>query len=552
MTPWEAISGNMITHSFDWGNDPYDVDPDITMHYIETYFIHVNAATYRIFPRDLFIKWLINEKSKTPDDLMLIYTMLAMGSVFSSRTERKHEGSLFGKIARYAVERNHGNYSLQLIQSRILLAFFHFSMGDAHKAWDYGGMGFRVTSGLKFNLEEGVTDIGDDDILDYGLNRYALEECRRRTFWAAFMMDVSVVFLRSELSCADLFQRFSGFCSGHLCAIHNEDTFIRLPCREEVYNRQEPVNTPYFDNELTDQRLCQIGNPSELGPMAFYAQISSIWGDVLANIYRSPHQSVERYSADHEAFHITIHQRLHSWKSSLPEYLSYNTFNTTASINNGYVGTFISLHTIYHSTIMKLNRNIRHADLSPTSVARSTQEATYHAIQLLEMMQVLANAERQKVTTSTPTQTYQQQRRIPFSTPFVGYAILTAIDILSAGGSLDQKSFTGMLRVMNGGLSIVEELSQFWASARAQCKAIWRRVGKLAEDATAKDSAKRKAWITRRPMDKTFGGDQDIFYNESMQYPSGRMKFLSDLNVDVRDDEILIVGGESRTGGWWE
>lgn len=286
--------------------------------------------------------------------------------------------------------------------------------------------------------------------------------------------------------------------------------------------------------------------------MAFYAQISSIWGDVLANIYRSPLQSVERYSADHEAFHTTIYQRLHSWKSSLPEYLSYNSPNTTLSINNGYVGTFISLHTIYHSTIMKLNRNIRHADLPPKIVTRSTQEAVYHALKLLEMMQVLADAERQEIDTSTPTQTHHQQRRIPFSTPFAGYAILTAIDILSAGGSLDQKSFTGMLRAMNGGLTIVDELGQFWASARAQCRAIWRRVEVLAKDATAKDSAGKTAWITRRPMDKTFNGDQDIFYNESMQHPYGRKRLLLNLNVDAKDSDILVVGGEGRKGGWWE
>lgn len=162
------------------------------MHYIETYFMHINAATYRLFPRKLFLDWVRSETVKSPDDLMLIYTMLAMGSVFSSRTERKHEGSLFGKIARFAVERNHGNYSLQLIQSRLLLAFYHFSIGDTHKAWDYGGMGFRVVSGLRLNVEDGITDIGDDDMLDYGLNRRALEECRRRTFWAAYMMDVSL------------------------------------------------------------------------------------------------------------------------------------------------------------------------------------------------------------------------------------------------------------------------------------------------------------------------------------------------------------------------
>lgn len=192
MALWESTGENMSMHSFDWANDPYQVDPEITMHYLETYFMHINAATYRLFPRKLFLDWVKGETVKSPDDLMLIYTLLAMGSIFSSRAERKHEGSLFGKIARFAVERNHGNYSLQLIQSRLLLAFYHFSMGDAHKAWDYGGMGFRVVSGLRLNVEDGITDIGDDDILEYGLNRHAVEECRRRTFWAAYIMDVSL------------------------------------------------------------------------------------------------------------------------------------------------------------------------------------------------------------------------------------------------------------------------------------------------------------------------------------------------------------------------
>ena len=192
MVPWEALSGYANVHSFSWANDPYEVDPDITLHYVDTYFIHINAATYRIFPRKLFTRWIKIEKAKSPDDLMLLYTILAMGSIFSSRAERKHEGSLFSKIARYAAEKNHGNFSLQLIQSRLLLAFYHFALGETHKAWDFGGMGFRVASGLKLNLEEGVTDIGDDDVMEYGLNRHALAECRRRTFWSAYMMDVSV------------------------------------------------------------------------------------------------------------------------------------------------------------------------------------------------------------------------------------------------------------------------------------------------------------------------------------------------------------------------
>lgn len=361
------------------------------------------------------------------------------------------------------------------------------------------------------------------------------------------------------------------------------------------------VETPYFDNELTDQRLCHSENSSKLlGPMAYYAQIASIWGDVLANIYRSPHQSVERYSADHEAFHITTHQRLHSWRSNLPEYLRYNASNTNASIENGYMGTFISLHTVYHATIMKLNRNIRHAHLSSASVKRSLHEARHHALQLLEILQALSKAERPKATTfvTTPSdQQQQQQLRIPFSTPFAGYAVLTAIDILSAGGSLEPTAFTSILSIMNGGLSVIEELSQFWSSARAQCKAIWRRVEQLAEEATRDEAGGKKVWIARRPLDKTFGSEQDVFYSDELQWQEGGMQegelqegregremqegregwerqegeggrerqegergrerqrhcsLLQHLDLHAEEDEILIVGGESRAGGWWE
>lgn len=341
---------------------------------------------------------------------------------------------------------------------------------------------------------------------------------------------------------------------------------MRLPCGEEIYERQEAIETPYFDNELTDQRLCHNESESKIGPMAYYAQIASIWGDVLANVYRSPHQSVERYSADHEAFHITTHQRLHSWSSKLPDYLRYNASNTNASIENGYMGTFISLHTIYHATLMKLNRNIRHAHLSAASVNRSLHEARHHALQLLEILQTLSKAERPTVVTSVPTETAQQQLRIPFSTPFAGYAVLTAIDILSAGGSLEPTAFTSILRIMNGGLSMIEELSQFWSSAKAQCKAILRRIEQLAKAATGEGAARKKVWIARRPLDKTFGSEQDVFYSDDVQCPrsfspdddssssfsGGRVGLLRNLELSFEADEILIVGGESRAGGWWE
>lgn len=74
----------------------------------------------------------------------------------------------------------------------------------------------------------------------------------------------------------------------------------------------------------------------------------------------------------------------------------------------------------------------------------------------------------------------------------------------------------------------------------------------LAESATGEAAAGKTVWIARTPLDKTFSDDQDVFYNDAVQQPAWRAKFLGNLGLGARDDEILLVGGESRTGGWWE
>ena len=174
-----------------WRTDPYHSQPELVMHYVDLYFTHINSATYRMFAREPFLHWLQYAKGKSSDELMVLYSMLAMGSTFSNLETRKSEGSLFARVARYAVEKNHGQFSLQLAQSRLILALYHFSVGDGAKAWDYCGSAVRVAAGLKMNLEQAIVAIVNDAPLDFGLNRSGLEECYRRTYWSTFLMDVS-------------------------------------------------------------------------------------------------------------------------------------------------------------------------------------------------------------------------------------------------------------------------------------------------------------------------------------------------------------------------
>lgn len=175
----------------DWNMDPYEADPELAVHYIETYFTYVNDRLYYLFPRRRFLLWLKSCHTKSLDDNMLLYSMMTMGSVFSDRPDRLIALKRYSRTARYAVEHSQHNLTLQLAQSRIILSLWYYAIGAHVKAWDAVGAAVRTVSGLRYNVESGGVIVAQTQACEYGLHPQALIECRRRTFWVAFLLDVS-------------------------------------------------------------------------------------------------------------------------------------------------------------------------------------------------------------------------------------------------------------------------------------------------------------------------------------------------------------------------
>ena len=171
---------------------PYKVNPATTQHYLDLYFAHVNLTIYCMLPREVFWHWLKESSNKTAADAMVIYAMLAVGSQFSKREAREFEGSMFAEISTAGVQLNLGKFSLQLVQARLLLSLYHFSTGDSLLCWDYCGSAIRAALGMRLNLEDGIADMLKGNITVYDLNRPAFAECCRRTFWSAYLMEVSI------------------------------------------------------------------------------------------------------------------------------------------------------------------------------------------------------------------------------------------------------------------------------------------------------------------------------------------------------------------------
>jgi hypothetical protein len=468
------------------------------------FFKHVPETASCMFPEGSFTAWVLSGSEKSLDDLMLIYTILALGTVFSPKPEHKPLGLQYASIARYACSNRH--FSIQLVQSRMILSLYYFATNKPSDSWDVCGGSIRAASGLRLNVEFEKSEDAYLKTFPYGLNRHGYAECRRRTFWCCYLLD-----------------RFNGFCSGHFSIIHPEDVFLRLPCDAKSFESQSEVQNPYFDPSTPP-----IQNTNwTIGSLAYLVNICTIWGEVMANIYRTTQRPIPATSnSAFTTFYETTTQRLRAWKDSLPNCYQFSAESLQTAADSGKLGTYITIHSVYHTTAMKLNRYTQHSNLSTSQVAHHVSVSQHHAETLLEIMDTLA-ARRGSMPISPSAQSTFMNK---FSSPYIGYSIISAIDILTAKVSLT--TLPARLTSFSGAQSILAELGVFWQSARTQQALALQRTRDLAQLTTrdgeqggteaigfqvgnlsgAAKEVRKGVFEMREPIEKTFSRDYDCAY----------------------------------------
>ena len=485
----------------------------MTEHYLHHYFIHINATSYCIFPREKFLEWVRTDREKTQAEKMLIYAMLAHGTIFSSRSAeaRDSDRKFFEKIARGAMGKSVGRFSLPMIQTRLILGLLNYALGNGFRAWDYCGMAIRAACAMKLNVEKGVQDVKEGERADFGFDKATMIECRRRTFWSAYIMD-----------------RYNGFCSGHMGMLPNANCFLRLPCSEAAYARGDIPQTPFFHTEMIDPKLSLEVDRSGLGMMAHFVEVAAIWGDVLGQAYRSQYQSTEQYGEPVEEFYQEQMTKLEAWRAGIAAHLHPSQDNIDKAFKGGYIGVFLSLWLMYHCAAMKLCRHVRFQYMKPEHIDRNLTKARQHACEILEMMPSLAKANREK---------RMPESAFIVSTPFTGYGILIAVDILTAAGSLVELPV--LLEVLSSGTEVMEELAQYWSSASRQWNMIAERFQSLLTTVTAKGATTFKtAFYVKTPMEVVFGLEQDLIYDVSV---TQRMGMIGVKDPSYNGDELLEI-----------
>ncbi|KAI2793953.1 hypothetical protein POX_a00541 [Penicillium oxalicum] len=467
-----------------WNVDPFDHDPEMTLHYVDTFFTYVNDGLYHIFPHARFILWLKSCNTKSQEDKMVLYSMMALGSIFSDRPDKVSALRRYSRIARFAIQRSQHNLCLQLVQSHLLMGLLYYAAGSLVAAWDAVGSAGRAVSGLRFNIESGGVIVGQNQPCEYGLHPQALIECRRRTFWVAFILD-----------------RISSLFSVPSTTIPSESALIRLPCREDIYEAQQYATAPYFQNILNQASRFSEDDRHSLSPMAFVIQILSIWGTS-------------------EDFHTEIIQRTDDWINQLPEHLTFSVANMERASQAKKVDAFVGIHMFYHATLMKLYRHARYQSLRPEVLARHIHRARYHAVEILRIaLAVVQYAHDVQASRSTSDSSSAHGTLLG---PFLAHVVVSAVDVLSAGGMVTE--LPDCISFTNGAYGMVQLLGHHWESSICLANLIKKRLDAMIDCANDRSRNQEKICFavdgpsletripTGTPSPPQGTLDEDLFY----------------------------------------
>lgn len=425
-----------------WQTNPYVSDPQAISTAIASFFDHVETAALRFLPAQLFRDWVQNNAhTKSPEDLMLLYSISAFGLYASGGSRRlAHE---YAETARFACERSAP--SLQLVQTKLVLSLYYLAYARGLDSYEHLGSAISIALALQFNVEPDATSEAAPPSYPYNMNRATYDECRRRTFFSCFVLE-----------------RTNGLFPSRSALIRAEDVFLRLPCDEALFDddMDTPSETPMFSvaREVPS-------SDAGVGILGYLVNIVEVLGRVLAGV-----QQEARGSAPVDAdarFIERIGERLRQYQDALPPKFRFSDPNLARATDEGVDGSLITLHLVLLLTRTKFARHAQ-SEVARTLQAESiSQKCTMLAGDLMFATTALRDQLVERRDTAEPF----------LPTTFAVHAAAEAIDILTASGTAS--SVSASIQEVTAARELCDSICSVWQCAKLQKKALDERAEAL-------------------------------------------------------------------------
>lgn len=427
--------------------DPIVGNEKFTKCYLELFMDFTNIPTFEIFPVQHMWRWIHSDTKKSASDRMVLYAMMALGTVHGNDSQRSTHRAMFKSTVYTLLDQLETEYNLQIAHTLLFMGLAEFADADPRRSFN---LFVRLVGCVHF-LGLNIEYEGPSTVTAYDLSPSMYAECRRRTFWATYVTDI-----------------YAALSKGDPRMMHGADIFLRLPCASDLYDRDEIPKIAFFNQENVLVGIPSSGELLKMADMVHLIQIATICSEVHLNAWRRRNASRTGQPQPHDSsMRRKLEGRLNDWAQT------YNTAlkakhpgsnNADLWMGNKDSGArakrYGGLDILYHYAHMELNRRTYHKPLGREELFSYAKNANVHALETLKLVQQLLKLG------GSDTRDYYFATRGPLG----GYAVHTAIDILTAAGKAADilAPQSTIMTLMWGGCELLELISEWWGTAYIQ------------------------------------------------------------------------------------
>ena len=313
---------------------------DLLYGLVDLFFKHIYPWC-PILHRQSTLNSLFGDSTLDEADRIILHAVVATTVKFSSdqrltpeKRARYHRNSK-EKVLLYGIE----NSSVKSLQALVILALDVVGCSNGPPGWNLLALITRSVVQLGLSMETYSPMVAPQYASIYTLRANVLpipkdwieEESRRRLFWMIYVLD-----------------RYATVATAFEFALDENEIDRRLPCRDDLYSRNVPIETRWFHTKTrTDYSM---NRPENLGSFSYYIEILGI----LTRIHKflkkpvdiTSMSDVEKWQSEYRELDNAIEQ----WKYNLPaEYGNSARVFSKPGANQTLNSGLVMLHAAFHT-----------------------------------------------------------------------------------------------------------------------------------------------------------------------------------------------------------
>ncbi|KAF2100980.1 hypothetical protein NA57DRAFT_65300 [Rhizodiscina lignyota] len=436
----------------------------------DIYFKHVNTWC-PILHRRSTLDSLFGHTPLQEDDRILLHAIVATTLRFSGdprlteeAREKYHEVSK-QKVLLYGLE----NSSVKALQAMVILALDLVGASNGPPGWNLLALITRSVVQLGLAVEATSSSVAPSYASIYTLRAITLpepkdwieEESRRRLFWMVYLLD-----------------RYATVSTAFDFALSDHEIDRKLPCRDDLFSRNQPVETRWFRTSERDDY--SIDKPENLGSFSYYIEVIGILSKIHQFLKKPVDigalSDVEQWQREYRE----LDNMLSTWKYNLPaEYSNMSRVLNPGSGNKIVNCGWVMLHAAYNTTIIRLHSSAGYPT-TRSPIFTPSYAASQRCMAAVEAMVDLVNFVRSPGTgngtnqsqksTEAPSNAPKDNMVNKLGPPFAFCVWVAARMVLVHGSTVDRHVSPGIYPL----LDTLRDMGRYWKVAERYASLLTR------------------------------------------------------------------------------